>query len=435
MPPKRKRVEPKEHEDEHRTPTYASEVEWLACLTDPSREVVVNEEVADGKTNTALITEACKLTYILYHNIQAQDCLPAILQSLNKSGTEDDAELTRVVKSTQSAWKAHVVNKFLLPHVKEIVRKWCVAHPYANFGSLPMSERVKMWFEAYDADPKGIVTLMWKPLIKVLDLASIFRTDLPSEDNAKAKAVRQMLRQKYFFGCECTYKYSVADQKKASSGKTLEDWALYAEFGDYASSIVPFADLLVSPKLLALASSESPAKKTKVALAEDFLESASLSSTFDRSDAATVASATSDLISGERHKMGELSSFLSSLSNSRTTSVAPTPPVIEKQEEYTEPSPSLHHLIKRPSPDTGLKRQSGQKSSSLDEFFARKDRLPVFLSAPIPTPPPAAPMNEEDRRFNEFFGIPIEASLTSTMASEDSSSEVAPEPELDEDLL
>lgn len=221
MPPTRKRAEPDKNENENQIPTYSSEVAWLACLTDPSKDFDANEEIANGEINNALITEACKLSYILYHNIQAQDCLPKILQSLNKSGTEDETELTRVAKSKQSAWKAHVLNKFLLPHVKEIVRKWCVARPYASFGSLPASDRNKLWLEAYDASPKGTVISMWKPVIGVLDLGLIFRTDLPDEHNTNMAAVRQMLQQKYCFGCECTYKYSVADTKKVSDAWNL----------------------------------------------------------------------------------------------------------------------------------------------------------------------------------------------------------------------
>jgi hypothetical protein len=214
MPPKRKRAE--EQEDKNRTSIYASEVGWLTCLTDPSKSIEANDEVVDGEANTMLITEACKLTYILYHDIQAHDYFLGILQSLNKSGTANNAKLARVAKTTQSTWKAHIVNKFLLPHVKEIVRKWRVARPYAGFESVPVGERVKLWLQAYDADPKGTVAAMWKPVIGVVDLASIFRTDLPAKDNAKMIAVRQMLRHKYYFGCECTYKHSVADDKKVS---------------------------------------------------------------------------------------------------------------------------------------------------------------------------------------------------------------------------
>jgi hypothetical protein len=214
MPPKRKHTE--EYEDESRKITYASEVRWLTCLTHPSKSIEVNDDVADGEANTALIMEVCKLTYILHHNIQTHNCLHGILQFLNRSGTENNTKLTRVVKTAQSTWKTHIMNKFLLPHVKEIVRKWRVARPYAGFESVPVGERVKLWLEAYDANPKGTAIAMWKPVIGVVDLANIFRTDLSPIDNAKVKAMRKMLRHKYYFGCECTYKYSVAEDKKVS---------------------------------------------------------------------------------------------------------------------------------------------------------------------------------------------------------------------------
>ncbi|KAL5412117.1 hypothetical protein PMIN06_009623 [Paraphaeosphaeria minitans] len=421
MSPKRKRAEPEEYQDDDRTPTYASELLWLNCLTDPSRDFLTSDGIAEKETNTALITAACKLTYILYHNVQAQEFLARILRLLNKSGTEGDAELTRVAKSSQSAWKAHVVNKFLLRHVKETVRKWCVARPYKSFGSLPANDRIRIWLEAYDADPKGTVVAMWKPVIGVLDLDLIFRTDLPAEDDAKMRAVRWMLRHKYFFGCECTYKYSVADTKKIQKWKTLEDWASYAMYSDFASHVVPFTDLPISPTTLAITSSERSAKKTKITLANNALESAFPGSAINPSNGATVASATSDLTLGAFQEPREASNLLSSLSNSRTASVAPSLPAPGK-EENTDPKTFLQELISWPSPN-----------------FARTKDLPVFQPAPKPNPPPKAPMTDDERHFNAFFGIPDQASLAAPMVSEASSSApataTAPEPELDEDSL
>ncbi|OAG07964.1 uncharacterized protein CC84DRAFT_1173548 [Paraphaeosphaeria sporulosa] len=435
MPPKRKRAEPEEQDEEHRKPTYASEVDWLACLTDPSRDVSTSTEIAKEETNTALITAACKLTYVLYHNVQAQECLATILQSLNKSGTEDDAELTRVAKSSQSAWKAHVVNKFLIPHVKEIVRKWCVARPYKNFGSLPASDRIQLWFKVYDYDPKSTVVSMWKPVIGVLDLGLIFRTDLPPEDDVKMKAVRQMLRHKYYFGCECTYKYSVADPKKAEKSKTLQDWASYAKYSDYASGIVPFADMPISPKTLAIYPSEAPAKKTKVTLADGAFGGASLNSAIDNSDAAIVASEISDNSSARCHNTGVTSSFQSSLPNSRTISREPSLSALMEQEKPTEPLTYLQELINGPSSGAGLARQGGQGAACLTKGFAGTKGLLVFQPTPKPTPRPKAPMTEAERGFNEFFGVPNQASIAAPMILEASSPAAAPEPEVDEDLL
>lgn len=215
----------------------------------------------------------------------------------------------------------------------------------------------------------------------------------------------------------------------------MEHWASYAKISDFASSIVPFADLPISAKILAIASSGRLAKKAKVALAETDFETASVSSTFDRSDAANVASDTPECTSGERHNPEDISKFLSSLANFRTTPMAPSLSALEKHEEFSESSPALQHLMNHSSPDVGLTRQGGQESSGISDFFA-KDNLPLFRPAPKLTPPPAALITEEERRFNEFFGIPDQTSLSSPKPAEaDPSIAGAAEVALDDDLL
>lgn len=214
MPPKRKHVENADYEGAQSDPIFASEVDWLDCLTHPSKALIPDGEAAEEKTNTKRIMEACRLTYILYHDVQEHECLTAILKHLNKSSTEDDRERVRVAKHAQAIWKSYVVNKFLLPHVKEVVRKWSVAHQYASFKKLPKSERHKLWVEAYDLAPEKTVIAMWKPLINVLDVANIFRMDLPTEADAKMRAVRHMLKEKYLFGCECTFEHTVVTDQK-----------------------------------------------------------------------------------------------------------------------------------------------------------------------------------------------------------------------------
>lgn len=218
MPPKRKDVESKDKDQERQKPIYVSEVSWFKVHTHAATTQISDDEATDGGNNAgALIHLACKLTYIQYHDIQDRDSLSSLLETFGDGDAVTEAELTRTLKHAQSTWKSHIVNKFLLPHVKEIVRKWSVAHPYADFAALSPPERTRLWLEAYDADPKGTVTAMWKPIIKVLDLTSILRTDLSEGDNAKMKAMRKMLRKKYYFGCECTYKNSVGGKPQKVS--------------------------------------------------------------------------------------------------------------------------------------------------------------------------------------------------------------------------
>ncbi|KAL1610428.1 hypothetical protein SLS60_002095 [Paraconiothyrium brasiliense] len=395
MSRKRERVEA-EDEMGQQIPTYASEVPWLNFLAGSSRSNVPCSELPGGETNANLIKEACKLVYILYHNIEEKDLLCTILQILNKSKTETNTELMRLAKSAQSAWKAHIVNKFLIPHVKEIIRKWRVARPYAGFESLPVSERVKLWLEAYDSDPKGTVAAMWKPVIKVLNLESIFSTNLPADDDAKMRATRQMLRHKYFFGCECTYKYSIADEKKS---RTLEEWAAYVKFAEFAATIVPFTSLPIASKILALDPADPPLKKTKQhgALSKEEIESFSPGSTLNSSGGAPTASVTSDQTASEHQNFEGSYDIPSGWSASRISSVSAPSAASENHERATE----------------------------------------TFGSSPNPGDPfsyATISMSEEARSISEYFGIKDDGLSAFAVQFEAASSAAVSEPVLDEDL-
>lgn len=195
--------------------TYASESEWLKCLFHKTSASYAGTK--ESEEGSRLIIEGCKLVYILYHDIEAYDSLESLIQSLHRSAERNSKiSLMREAKVKQSGWKGQILNKFFLPHVKELKRKWEVAHPYAAFVSLPEKERVRLWMEAYDAEPKSMIAKMFKPVIMALDLNSVFRLDLIGEDKRKMDAVRAMLRQKYWFGCHFTYKHNVAVEKKVS---------------------------------------------------------------------------------------------------------------------------------------------------------------------------------------------------------------------------
>lgn len=213
MPQKRKRTETAAASA---APIYASEVEWLRGLV--HRDTSYYDAINADDTNTKLIVEACKLTYILHHDIEAHDCLSLLLQSLNKGDGCDSAnDVMKEARLKQSSWKGHILNKFFLPHVKELKRRWEIAHPYASFASLSDKEHTRTWMEPYDSDPESIASKMLKPVIMVLDLNNIFAVVPMTEDAKKMHAVRIMLRQKYWYGCYCTYKHSVAVDEKVSS--------------------------------------------------------------------------------------------------------------------------------------------------------------------------------------------------------------------------
>ena len=228
MTQKRKRIETSAVSA---APIYAIEVEWLRGLTimDKSSHDTVNT-IADA---ARLILEACKLTYMLYHDIEAHDCLGLLLESLYKDAKSSSInELIRQAKQQQSSWKGYTLNKFLLPHVREMKRKWEIAHPYAGFASLSDEERTRTWMESYDADPESVISQMLKPIIMVLDLEKVFGGGLVSEDATKMRAVREMLRKKYWFGCHYTYEYSVAVERKVSAMISVEHMLVHVRCVD-----------------------------------------------------------------------------------------------------------------------------------------------------------------------------------------------------------
>jgi hypothetical protein len=213
--------------------------------------------------------------------------------------------------------------------------------------------------------------------------------------------------------------------------KTLDDWAAYATFDDHASSIVPFADIPISSKTLAIASSDRSSKKRKEALTEDVLENASMSSTLDPSDGATVASATSDPISSERQDMAETYDSPSSLSNHPTVSMVPSFPRLERQGVDTESSSAPQSLAYLRSPNSGEIRQDGQESSSPSNLFGIKESLEVDQVQFNPVPVAAGPITEEAHRIRDYFGI----TETPSMQPEAIPSTANSEALLDEDSL
>ncbi|KAJ4305019.1 hypothetical protein N0V90_000548 [Kalmusia sp. IMI 367209] len=245
MNSKRKRIGDPGEEQE--TLVYASEVPWLRCLTDKSGGQTSCDEIKDDDANKDLIWEACRLVYLLYHNLHEDSNLPSILEDLNRSHIQTSTELTKAAKLHQSQWKTHILNKYLMPHISEIMRKWHVAHPYASFDSLSDTERVKLWMDVYDADPRATITAMYRPVIKVLDVPHIFdRNSISDADVAKMKAIQVMFRRKYCFGCESTYRYRI--KPPDNKNKCFDDWMNYAKIGGHASDIVPFGNLPISPK-------------------------------------------------------------------------------------------------------------------------------------------------------------------------------------------
>ncbi|KAF1978457.1 hypothetical protein BU23DRAFT_595635 [Bimuria novae-zelandiae CBS 107.79] len=369
MPPKRKRTG---IEEEERTSlTYAGEIQWLRWLTHKSEEQVPYVDIEEDGANQKLLTAACKLVYILYHDIETHDCLNSLLRSLNNGASALNSGSVKAAKVQQSGWKGQIINKFFIPHVKELKRKWEVAHPYASFASLPEPDRIKQWMDAYDADPVAMVAVMLKPIVKVLDLKSIFRTDLVGEDRSRMRAIQAMLRQKYWFGCACSYKYSVEAMKK---GKTLEDWAKYAKIEHTARSIVPMETLPVSAEFIAIGPSAKKAKASTSVAIDSEKQSLGLTS-----DTPSQSAPDSVPFPAEEEQISVEESYTKphSRSMSRTTSVsdslpAPDTKIIDMeghgailQEQLASPSPSTI--------STSTSSQGSKKPMSIANFLGTAD--------------------------------------------------------------
>jgi hypothetical protein len=202
--------------------TYVAEIPWFRCLVtlsslDRSEDLNPDESVRDPAlavfTNNKIVEEVSKLLYLVHHQVKDSSKL---LQYLGlDSISHEDVALTKQLNLRQSQWKSAILNKFLLPHVKELERRWHVANAWRSFTTISTEERKRIWLDAYDEDPKGITTSMFKPVIGILDTDSIFNGGLDCvEDRAKMRRVRIMLRNKYLFGCEITYEHRVKTTKK-----------------------------------------------------------------------------------------------------------------------------------------------------------------------------------------------------------------------------
>jgi hypothetical protein len=214
MAPKRKHEEPA-------VITYGSDAPWLRTIFDPP-EYQRTEALDSNKSgrdpalpafaNHEVIVEMSKLLYLLYHQIKFKN---VTLRHFGlELGSNEHVALTKQLNLKQSQWKGAILNKFFLPHVQELQRRWLVANAWRSFTSLPAEERQQIWLNAYDEDPILMTISMFKPVVDVLDIFNTFNLNVAEEDMGKMRAVRIMLRNKYLFGCETTYEHRIKTEKK-----------------------------------------------------------------------------------------------------------------------------------------------------------------------------------------------------------------------------
>jgi len=220
----------KRERDEDGTITYGSSVPWLQPIVHKSSNrtsgfthdnSIDRDPALDGFTNADVITEASKVDYLLHHHLSNKS---EILRSIGLvPGMDEHQFFDKQLSLKQSQWKGAVLNKFLLPHVQELIRKWHVANAWRSFKTLDEEERQGIWLHAYDADPKRMAISMFKPVIGGMDTFNSFNRDLELDgDRANMRAVRIMLRNKYLFGCEITYTHRIAAEKKVRASSSTK---------------------------------------------------------------------------------------------------------------------------------------------------------------------------------------------------------------------
>ncbi|PVI06069.1 hypothetical protein DM02DRAFT_649980 [Periconia macrospinosa] len=261
MPPKRKY-------QESTTIVYGAEVPWLQPLatsieepTSPTQDTLPSNPSAATPADD-VIWESAKLAYLLYHKLDVDANLAHVLNYVGvNEDTPEHNKWAKKISLKQTQWKGAILNKSLLDHVKEVVRKWHIAHAYKSFKALEQEERERIWMQEYDKDPKRIITAIMKPVIGVVDMANVFNPELTEEeDRAKMSAVRVMLRNKYLFGCEVTYKHRILENRVDACSR---EWVAYPDLEAFAHTIVPIANVPIRLQLPPV-QSNSATKKQKV---------------------------------------------------------------------------------------------------------------------------------------------------------------------------
>ncbi|KAF1953586.1 hypothetical protein CC80DRAFT_551231 [Byssothecium circinans] len=291
MPPKHKLMD-----EEPTAIVYGDAIPWLqssikkaidlSSANDEDFGLGPRDSSLSAFTDDEVVFEAAKVAYLLDHKLDAKGNLADTLRSIRAGPeTPNHKAWAKKISTKQTQWKAAILHKFLVEHVKEVIRKWQVRNAWKTFSKLPDSEREKVWMAEYNEDPKGTIVAMMKPVIGVLDTANTFNTELgDAEDQTRMSAIRVMLRNKYLFGCEITYRNRVMVDRVNDCSR---EWAAYAQRDTFTNTSVHIADMPINSKSLPIMPT-SQTKKQK--LAGDNLEGKTdndLESTVNHSSDAT----------------------------------------------------------------------------------------------------------------------------------------------------
>ncbi|CAI6340162.1 unnamed protein product [Periconia digitata] len=285
---------PKRNYQESSSIIYGSTVPWLnASNTQSSTSSTANEpsipstEASSTPIDQDVVMEAAKISYILFHRIELDGVVSHALDYIGVDRSSPSyTQWKKKLTTRQSSWHQATLNGTILSHVQKVAHSYHSANAYKKLQFLPQETRDNIWLNEYDKDPRGTISKIYQPIIGVLDLGSIFNTNLEDEeDRAKMAAMRVMLRNKYLYACQSTFELRGVEDKVTKTAKEAKAaqaaavggpakckraWEDYDQIDDYAETIVPLENVPICFQLPLAQRVPDPKKaKTTLAVAEN----------------------------------------------------------------------------------------------------------------------------------------------------------------------
>ncbi|KAL1796206.1 hypothetical protein ACET3X_004746 [Alternaria dauci] len=188
------------------------------------------------------------------------DYIHALLKGSGYSNPKSADYLLEVKKlrANQTKWQGEIMKDFFYPRVAIIIGEWeaKAENKDKKFGDFTPAELKVLWERDFDEAPEVMATKMWGSIGKMVAWDQIFDLELgDAETRARLKATRGMMRAKYVFACEQTFKWrysdpaTMVDVEEGGSHKTREE-RCYAAWRSFchklADVMVDYANLPVA---------------------------------------------------------------------------------------------------------------------------------------------------------------------------------------------
>ena len=185
---------------------WASEASWLSAALDQFADQPGLHKIDEEDTLVA----GAKVVYFVYNDINDTN-IESLLRNFGALPT-DGLKFARVCdefKRRRSKWQGAIIG-FVEVLVANTLLKWVEENPRRDLMTLRNHHRQQIWEHAYDQDPAGVATAMWKPVGGVIEWGQVFgnrpqgRSDA---DHEKIINVRIMLKIKFMFACEEVFQW------------------------------------------------------------------------------------------------------------------------------------------------------------------------------------------------------------------------------------